>query len=144
MPLKYSCLYPKIWTVPNLIREASHCSRWWLMRKPITVQSADSNWKRSSWPLNGTAVSLPPSQRRKGGKNVRARRWGDSQGKIVSGHDTAWVHMASLQLWLSTQDLHEIEPTRFSSMTEEGPMWPHHPWWTMGRYSCWGMGTIFL
>lgn len=113
----------------------------WLMRKPISVQSADGNWKRSSWPLNGTAVSLPPSQRRKGGKNVR---WGDSQGKIVSGHDTAWVHMTSLQRWLATQDLREIEPTRFSSMTEEGPMWPHHPWWTMGRYSCWGMGTIFL
>lgn len=110
------------------IREASNCSRWWLMKKPITLQSADSEWKRSAQALSGAAVSLPPSpdnQRRKGGKNIRARRWGGVQGKMCSGHRIVFVHMNSLYMWLSAQDLHEIRLISFSLTIGEWQMWPH-------------------
>lgn len=58
-------------------------------------------------------------------KNVRARRWGDVQGKMFSGHGIAFALMNSLQLWLSAQDLYKIGLISFSSMIGEWPMWPH-------------------
>lgn len=112
---EYLYLYTQTWALYNTWSR-SILLHWAAVEGYITCHSAQKKWGHLHWPH-------PTS--------LRERSWKVRKESLASRHDMTNVIMVSLQLWFSSQDLHEIKPDKIC-----------HRWdrWTVSPTSY--LGTI--